>query len=307
MVKHLLRSNHFTREDLDVLLTRAMAFLPVVRERRFLDLAKGKILATIFYEPSTRTRFSFESAMLRLGGQVISNPMMNETSSTAKGETLHDTAKMMDCFADIVAIRHPQAGSVLDYAQASSIPVLNAGDGSADHPTQGLLNLLTIQDKCQRLENLTILMVGDLKNGRVPHADVELLKHYPKNHFIFCTPQGLEMPAIYLQELEKAGLSYEQTQDLHASLPKADIVMQTRIQKERFENLADYEACKGIYVLDTPELDLMKKEAIIMHPLPRVDEITEAVDKDPRAVYFDQVNYGVAMRMAIVESYLGLV
>ena len=305
-MQHLLSSQDLSREQILALLTRATEFLPTVRERKRLALAEGKILATLFYEPSTRTRFSFETAMLRLGGHVISNADMMGTSSTKKGETLFDTGKMVSSYADVIAMRHPEMGSVAELAKGSSVPVVNAGDGAGDHPTQGLLDLLTIQTEKGRLENLTIGMVGDLKNGRVPHAQCQFLSHFTGLRFVFVAPEALRMPAHIVDMLKAKGHEVVETEDLGVVLSEMDVICHTRIQQERFANEAEYLKYKGVYVLTPSLMAKAKSDAILIHPLPRVDEIDPEVDSDPRAKYFVQPTYGVAMRMAILATVLGL-
>lgn len=305
-MKHLLSSHDLSRETIEILLDRAEEFLPIVRERGSLDLAKGKILATLFFEPSTRTRFSFEAAMLRLGGGVISNATMGETSSAKKGETLFDTGRMASQYANIVAMRHPEAGSVAALAEGSEVPVMNGGDGPADHPTQGLLDLFTIRQHLGRLENFTFLGLGDMKHSRVVHADVDLLAKFGATHFLFVTPPELAMPSEYVQMLEAAGHTVEQHSDMEAGLKAADVVVQTRVQQERFASEAEYLKHKGVYVIGKEQMALMKSDAILMHPLPRVDEIKPEVDSDPRAKYFEQAQNGVAVRMALIAHLLNL-
>lgn len=288
------------------LLENAKSYLPVLKERRGLDIAKGKVLAALFYEPSTRTRFSFEAAMLRLGGTVISNAMMKETSSAKKGESLHDTAQTVSRYADIIAMRHPEPGSVPEFAEGSIAPVMNGGDGAADHPTQGLLDIFTIWQHFGGIENLTIGCVGDMKFSRVVRSECQYLRHFKGLKFIFVTPEALKMNRDVVDMLKENGFEVEETEDLESVIGECDIISQTRIQQERFESEEEYLKYKGVYVM-TPELMSKAKEsAILMHPLPRVDEIQPAVDSDPRAVYFDQVRNGVAIRMALITKLLGL-
>ncbi len=305
-MEHFLSSRDLNRDQLLLLLEKARVFLPVVQGRRKLALADGKILATLFYEPSTRTRFSFETAMLRLGGGVISNADMMATSSSKKGETLYDTAKMVSTFANVIAIRHPHQGSVAEFARGSAVPVVNAGDGAGDHPTQGLLDLFTVQQEMGTLEGLTWVMVGDLKNSRVVHSQCAYLAHFKGNRFIFVSPQGLRMPVEMVESLRTQGFEVQETEDLEAVMGEADVFSHTRIQQERFSSEEEYLQYKGIYVL-TPELmKLAKSKMIVIHPLPRVDEIDLALDADPRSKYFTQVEYGVAVRMALLADLLHL-
>ncbi len=305
-MKHLLSSKDLTREEIERFIDRAETFLPIVREKRSLDLAKGKILATLFFEPSTRTRFSFETAMLRLGGSVISNAMMKETSSSKKGETLYDSGKTISTYVNIIAMRHPQPGSVAELSRGSEVPVINGGDGPADHPTQGLLDLLTIKEHVGRLEDFTFVGLGDMKYSRVVHADVNLLSKFHSIRFIFVTPPELAMPSEYIEVLQAAGHSVEQHSDMLKALKEADVLVQTRVQEERFPSREEYFKYKGLYVIGEEEIKLMKKTSALLHPLPRVDEILPQVDCDPRAKYFIQAQNGVAMRMAIISELLAL-
>lgn len=304
-MQHLLNSKDLTRTDLLSLLDRSEEFLPTVEGRTKLELAHGKILATLFYEPSTRTRFSFETAMLRLGGMVISNADMGSTSSAKKGETLYDTGKMVSTFADIIAMRHPQAGSVAELAKGSSVPVVNGGDGPGDHPTQGLLDVFTIRKCLGRLDNFTIAMVGDLKNSRVVHSQCEYLMHFEGVKFILVSPEGLKMPAEIVEKL-RTKFEVQETESLEEGLAECDVLSDTRIQQERFESEAEYLKFNGVYVLTPALMTKAKTDMIVIDPLPRVNHIDPAVDSDTRAKYFDQVKNGVAVRMAILATLLGL-
>ncbi len=305
-MKHLIRSKDLSRAELEALFSRAEGYLPVVKEGRKTADAEGKVLATLFYEPSTRTRFSFETAMLRLGGSVISNFNMKEASSAKKGETLYDTGRVVSQIADIIAMRHPEAGSVGELARGSLVPVMNGGDGPADHPTQGLLDLFTIQQELGRLEDFTIAIVGDLKYGRVVHSECDYLSQFKGVRFVFVSPEALKMPAEITEMLIEKGFEVVETEDLNSVIGEVDVLSQTRVQQERFETQEEYEKYKGVYII-TPELmGKARKEMILMHPLPRIDEIEVAVDDDPRAKYFDQIEYGVAVRMALIATLLNL-
>jgi len=305
-MNHLISSKELEKEDVLELLASAKGFLPVVTERRKLNIAEGKILATLFYEPSTRTRFSFETAMIRLGGSTISNFQMDTASSAKKGETLFDTGRVVSKMADIIAMRHYKEGSVGELAKGSTVPVINAGDGISDHPTQGLLDLFTIQEEIGRLENFEIAMVGDLKNSRVLHSQCALLAHFPGVKFVFVSPKGLEMPYQITAPLRAKGYNVTEIERLEEAITTCDVFSHTRIQEERFDSKEEYLKYKSVYVA-TPELMVKaKKDMILIHPLPRVDEIDSLVDNDPRAKYFDQVTYGVAMRMAILSKLLKL-
>lgn len=305
-MNHLLSSKDLSYEDILNLLLRAKGFLPTVRERKRLTLAEGKILATLFYEPSTRTRFSFETAMLRLGGHVISNADMSSTSSAKKGESLFDTAKMVSTFADVIAMRHPMAGSVAEFSTGSSAPVLNAGDGAGDHPSQGLLDLFTVQEEKGTLDGLTWMMVGDLKNSRVVHSQCEYLSHFKGNKFVLVSPEGLKLPSELVQMLRDKGFEVKETEDLESVMGEADVFSHTRIQEERFENYEEYLKYKGVYIVTPDLLKKAKKDMVMIHPLPRVDEIDVLVDQDPRAKYFEQPIYGIAMRMALIARALNI-
>ncbi len=305
-MKNLLYSKDLSRKEIEALMERAKGYLPVAEGRTKVRDAEGKILATLFYEPSTRTRFSFESAMKRLGGDLISNSHMHYTSSAKKGETLYDTGRVISQMADVIAMRHPEKGSIAELASGAIVPVVNAGDGPGDHPTQGLLDLFTIWLELGRLDDFTIAMVGDLKYGRVPHAQCELLKNFSGVRFVFVAPEALAMPREIIADLEEAGHEVVETEDLDSVIGEADVIADTRIQQERFESEEEYLKYKGIYVIDEQVMARAKESAILMHPLPRVDEITVAVDSDPRARYFKQVENGVAMRMAILAELLGL-
>lgn len=267
------------------------------------DMMKGKILATLFFEPSTRTRFSFEAAMLRLGGKVISNADMMETSSFKKMEDLYDTGKVVSQIADVIVVRHPEAGSVEELAKGSDVPVINAGDGPAQHPSQALLDVYTIWKEKGTLDGLCVGMVGDLKYGRVPHSQCDLLKHFDVK-FVFVSPEGLKMPDEILMELREAGRNITVTEKLADVIGEMDVISMTRIQKERFEDEKEYKKYAGFYILNDKLMKNAKKDAIVIHPLPRVDEISKEVDSDPRAKYFEQVKNGVAIRMAMLAKVL---
>ncbi len=305
-MKNLLHSSDLNRQEILALFEKAGRYLPLVEGHQKTNDAEGYIMATLFYEPSTRTRFSFESAMCRLGGNVISNSHMEFTSSAKKGETIYDTGKVVSQMADILVMRHPEKDSIDDFARGSDVPVINAGNGPGDHPTQGLLDLFTIQSELGRLDNLCIAMVGDLKYGRVVHSQCEYLSQFEGIRFLFISPEELKMPSEIVESLRAKGFEVVETEDLEGNIGEADVVSHTRIQKERFPSEADYNKHKGVYVF-TPELMKMAKEdMILIHPLPRVDEIDPVIDEDPRVRYFKQIQYGVAVRMAIVSSLLDL-
>lgn len=264
------------------------------------ERCRGKKLATLFFEPSTRTRLSFEAAMYELGGAVLS--MSDAASSSAsKGESVADTAKVVSCYADILAMRHPKEGAAFVAAEASSVPVINAGDGGHCHPTQTLADLFTIYREKGRLEHLTVGFCGDLKFGRTVHSLVNALSRYKDIRFVFVSPQELKVPS-YVKKgmLEKSGCLYEQTTNLDEVMPTLDILYMTRVQRERFFNEEDYLRLRDRYILTPEKLKAAKPDMAILHPLPRVNEIQIAVDEDPRACYFKQVTYGKYMRMALI-------
>lgn len=275
----------------------------ILKSGKFGHDLDGKIMATLFYEPSTRTRFSFETAMLRLGGKVVSNADMIQTSSFKKLETLEDTGKVVSQMVDVIVMRHPEPESVAILAANSDVPVLNAGDGPAEHPTQALMDLYTIWKKFGRLDGLTIGMVGDLKNSRVQHSQCGLLRHF-KVKFVLCSPKGLEMPNSIIKDLKESGAKIGVVNDLKKFVGMVDVISVSRIQKERFVSEREYKKYAGSFVVDCKLMKFAGKSAIVIHPLPRVDEIAVEVDKDPRAKYFEQVKNGVAVRMALLKMVL---
>jgi aspartate carbamoyltransferase catalytic subunit len=265
----------------------------------------NRIMATLFYEPSTRTRFSFETAMHRLGGRVVSTEAAAEFSSVAKGETLEDTIRVMNGYADVLVIRHYEVGAARRAAAASHVPVINAGDGAGQHPTQALLDLYTIRKELGRIEGLRVALVGDLAQGRTARSLAYLLSKFRDIKMYFVAPPLLKMKEDILAHLREHQVSYAEETDLEKVLPEVDVVYQTRIQKERFgDRVAEYENCRGIYVINRAALRLMKPQAIIMHPLPRLDEISMEVDSDPRAAYFRQAQNGLYVRMALLSLVL---
>ena len=266
----------------------------------------GKILATLFFEPSTRTRLSFESAMLSLGGQVLGFSEAS-SSSAAKGESVADTVRTVSCYSDIIAMRHPKEGAPLVASQHSLVPVINAGDGGHNHPTQTLTDLLTIHHEKGRFENLTVGFCGDLKFGRTVHSLISAMSRYAGTKIVLISPEELKLPSYVKKEvLKKNGIPYEQTTDLEEVMPKLDILYMTRVQRERFFNEEDYLRLKDSYILTPDKLHNAKEDLSILHPLPRVNEISVAVDKDPRAAYFRQVRYGRYIRMALIMKLLGI-
>lgn len=264
---------------------------------------RGKIMGTLFYEPSTRTQMSFQTAMLRLGGGIIGfdNP---STSSVAKGENLKDTTKIVSEYADILVMRHPLEGASKAAAISAECPVINAGDGGHLHPTQTLTDLLTLKEEKGRLTNLTVGFCGDLKNGRTVHSLLKALSCYEGNNFILISTDQLKVPTYIKDYISASGKTYTEYNTLEEAIPKLDVLYMTRIQRERFASPEEYEAQKNVYCLDTNKMKLASKELIVLHPLPRVDEISVEVDDDPRALYFKQANYGMYVRMALILSML---
>ena len=266
----------------------------------------GKILATLFYEPSTITRLSFESAMMRLGGKVLGFSSAN-SSSAAKGESVADTVRTVSCYADICAMRHPKEGAPLVASMASEIPVINAGDGGHQHPTQTLADLLTIRSLKGRLDNITIGLCGDLKFGRTVHSLIEALVRYEGVKFVLISPEELRIPDYIREDVLKAsGHEFIEVERLEEAMPSLDLLYMTRVQRERFFNEEDYVRMKDFYILDKAKMALAREDMLVLHPLPRVNEISVEVDADPRAAYFKQVQYGVYVRMALILSLLGL-
>lgn len=278
----------------------------IANPAKYQEVCRGKQLATLFFEPSTRTRLSFESAMLALGGKALGFSDAG-SSSTTKGETVVDTVHTVSCYVDIIAMRHPKEGAPFAAAQRSEVPIINAGDGGHNHPTQTLTDLLTIHREKGRLNNLTIGLCGDLKFGRTVHSLVNALSRQTGIHFVFISPEELRLPDYLKQNvLDKNHLSYEEISSLEDAMPQLDILYMTRVQKERFFNEADYVRLKDTYVLDPEKLVPAKQDLCILHPLPRVNEITVAVDDDPRACYFKQVRNGKYIRMALIMKLLDL-
>jgi aspartate carbamoyltransferase catalytic subunit len=292
----------FSVEELDQLLNLAHDI--ELHPEKYAHACDGKKLATLFYEPSTRTRLSFEAAMLNLGGSVLGFSSA-ASSSASKGESVSDTIRMISCYADICAMRHPKEGAPMVASMASSIPVINAGDGGHQHPTQTLTDLLTIRSLKGRLDHFTIGLCGDLKFGRTVHSLVRALSRYEGVNFIFISPEELKVPD-YIKEdvLEANNIPYQEVERIEDVMPELDVLYMTRVQKERFFNEEDYVRLKDFYILNNQKMKLAKDDMIVMHPLPRVNEISVEVDKDPRAAYFRQVQYGVYARMALILTLL---
>ena len=303
-MRHLIDPLDLTREETDRLLTLAESIL--ADPAAYAHACDGKILATLFYEPSTRTRLSFESAMMRLGGKVLGFSSAASSSAT-KGESVADTIRMISGYADIAAMRHFKEGAPYVAARYSKIPVINAGDGGHQHPTQTLTDMLTIRRKRGEISGVTIGLCGDLKFGRTVHSLIKSLVGYEDINFIFISPEELRVPGYILKEVvEPSGHPWREVRDMEEVMPELDILYMTRVQRERFFNEEDYVRLKDSYVLTKEKLDLGKKDVAVLHPLPRVNEIAPEVDEDPRAMYFEQARCGVFVRMALILTLLGL-
>jgi len=300
-VRHVVEVSQFDRADIERLFDAADQMRALPRNARPLA---GRILATLFYEPSTRTRLSFESAMMRLGGQVISTENAREFSSAIKGETIEDTVRIVASYADAIVIRHHEQGAAKRAARVATVPIINGGDGPGEHPTQALLDLYTIRHELGRIDGIKIALVGDLRFGRTARSLSLLFRLTTGAELVFVSPPAVPMGPDIRAALDAKGVRYREETDLARVLPEVDVVYQTRIQKERFATPEEYEAAKGVYILGEAALKLMKPHAIVMHPLPRVDEISPLVDQDPRAAYFRQAQNGVFIRMALLDSLL---
>lgn len=301
--KDIVSLEQFDKADIDKVLELATKMEKAVKSGENVNLLHRNIMASLFFEPSTRTRFSFEAAMERLGGSVLSTTGFT-FSSISKGETLPDTIKTIERYADVIVMRHPEVGSAKIAADSAKIPFLNAGDGIGEHPTQALLDFYTIKKEKGNTHGLKIAMVGDLKNGRTIHSLVRLLITYDGMEFCLVSPKELKIPKEYIELMEKNNVKFIETESLDDVIAECDVFYMTRIQKERFEKEVDYKKVKGCFVLDNEILKKAKKDMIIMHPLPRVDEIAVEVDADPRAKYFDQVENGLYVRMALLALVL---
>ncbi|MCR4395873.1 MAG: aspartate carbamoyltransferase [Candidatus Saccharicenans sp.] len=299
--KDILSVKQFSRADLEYIFSVAHEMRVMVERIGTFDLLKGKILANLFYEPSTRTFASFMAAMQRLGGAVI--PI--RYSSVAKGESLPDTVRTLAAYCDVIVIRHPEVGSAALAAQYAGKPVINAGDGVGEHPTQALLDVFTIREELGRLDDLTVTMLGDLKYGRTVHSLARLLTRFKNIKLNYVSPDVLRMPRDVIEEVEEKDLPQKEYTVLDKVLPETDVLYVTRVQRERFENLEEYEKAKDAYVITAKTMEKAKDRMIVMHPLPRVNEIAMEVDKDPRAAYFRQMEYGLYVRMALLAMVLG--
>lgn len=302
-MRHVMSPLDFTTDELEQLFDLAADIEK--NPQKYAHKCDGKKLATCFYEPSTRTRLSFESAMINLGGQVIGFSDAG-SSSASKGESVSDTIRVISCFADICAMRHPKEGAPMVAAAHSRIPVINAGDGGHQHPTQTLTDLLTIRSLKGRPDHFTIGLCGDLKFGRTVHSLIRALVRYEDIHFVFISPEELRVPDYITDMLKEMGISYEENTSLEDTIADLDLLYMTRVQKERFFNEEDYVRLKDFYILNKQKMELAKPDMLVLHPLPRVNEISVEVDDDPRAVYFKQVQYGVYVRMALILTLLEL-
>ncbi len=304
-MRNLINITDLSIEEIDELMAVSQDI--IANPQKYSEACRGKKLATLFFEPSTRTRLSFEAAMYELGGNVIGFSDASSSSAT-KGESVADTVRTMGCYADIIAMRHHKEGAPIVAARKAGVPVINSGDGGHNHPTQTLADLLTIYLECKRLEGLTIGLCGDLKFGRTVHSLVQAMARYAGVKFIFISPLELKMPQYILEDtLERAGIEYRQVTAMEEVMPELDVLYMTRVQQERFFNEADYIRLKDTYILSPDKLESAKKNLVIMHPLPRVNEISIAVDDDPRACYFKQVINGKYMRMALILKMLEVV
>ena len=303
-MKHLINPLYFTVTDLESLLKLANAI--EADPSRYAHACEGKKLATCFYEPSTRTRLSFEAAMINLGGSVIGFAS-GDNSSAAKGESVSDTIRVISCYADICAMRHPKEGAALVASSRSSIPIINAGDGGHQHPTQTLTDLLTIYSLKGHFDHLKVGLCGDLKFGRTVHSLIDALIRYDGVEFILISPEELRVPGYIREDLLDANqIPYKEVERLEDALSELDLLYMTRVQKERFFNEEDYIRMKDFYILDKAKMELAPKDMLVLHPLPRVNEIAVEVDDDPRAVYFKQAQYGVYVRMALILTLLDI-
>ena len=303
-MKHLIDPMDLSVEEIDQLLELADDI--ILNREKYQEVCRHKKLATLFFEPSTRTRLSFEAAMMELGGNVLGFSSA-DSSSAAKGETVSDTVRVVSGYADIIAMRHPKEGAPYVAAQKVDIPIINAGDGGHNHPTQTLTDLLTIHREKGRLDNLTIGMCGDLKFGRTVHSLIKAMSRYENVKFVMISPKELRLPEYILKDVfEKKGIAYQEVRTMEEVMPDLDILYMTRVQKERFFNEADYIRLKDSFILDEKKLETAREDLCIMHPLPRVNEISTRVDDDPRACYFKQARYGKYIRMALIMTLLGV-
>ena len=303
-IRNLISITDFSVEEIDKMIKVAGDIM--TNPDKYIDICKGKKLATLFFEPSTRTRLSFEAAMLELGGSVLGFSEAS-SSSASKGESVSDTIRTVGCYADIIAMRHPKEGAPIVAARRTTVPIINGGDGGHHHPTQTLTDLLTITREKGRLNNLTVGLCGDLKFGRTVHSLIEAMLRYENVKFVLIAPPELRVPQYIIDMLEKAGAGYKQVETMEAVMPELDILYMTRVQRERFFNEEDYIRLKDTYILNMDKLANAKKDMAILHPLPRVNEISVEVDDDPRAAYFRQALCGKYIRMALILNLLNIV
>ncbi|MBF1113693.1 MAG: aspartate carbamoyltransferase [Solobacterium sp.] len=303
-IRNLISITDFSVEEIDKMIGVAGDIM--ANPDKYIDICKGKKLATLFFEPSTRTRLSFEAAMLELGGSVLGFSEAS-SSSASKGESVSDTIRTVGCYADIIAMRHPKEGAPIVAARRTTVPIINGGDGGHHHPTQTLTDLLTITREKGRLNNLTVGLCGDLKFGRTVHSLIEAMLRYENVKFVLIAPPELRVPQYIIDMLEKAGAAYKQVETMEAVMPELDILYMTRVQRERFFNEEDYIRLKDTYILNMDKLANAKKDMAILHPLPRVNEISVEVDDDPRAAYFRQALCGKYIRMALILNLLNIV
>ena len=303
-IRNLISITDFSVEEIDKMIGVAEDIM--TNPDKYIDICKGKKLATLFFEPSTRTRLSFEAAMLELGGSVLGFSEAS-SSSASKGESVSDTIRTVGCYADIIAMRHPKEGAPIVAARRTTVPIINGGDGGHHHPTQTLTDLLTITREKGRLNNLTVGLCGDLKFGRTVHSLIEAMLRYENVKFVLIAPPELRVPQYIIDMLEKAGAAYKQVETMEAVMPELDILYMTRVQRERFFNEEDYIRLKDTYILNMDKLANAKKDMAILHPLPRVNEISVEVDDDPRAAYFRQALCGKYIRMALILNLLNIV
>lgn len=302
-MQHLIDIMDMTVAEIDQLIAKAEDIIE--NPAAYAEKCRGKKLATLFFEPSTRTRLSFEAAMYELGGNVLGFADANSSSAT-KGETVADTIRVVGCYADIIAMRHPKEGAPLVATQVANVPIINAGDGGHNHPTQTLTDLLTIHREKGTYAGLTVGFCGDLKFGRTVHSLLQAMCRYPDMHFVLIAPDELKIPVYLKDKMDKLGVSYRETSDLESAMPELDVLYMTRVQQERFFNEADYVRLKDTYILTPEKLSKAKSDMIILHPLPRVNEIPRVIDDDPRACYFKQVLNGKYARMALILKLLGI-
>lgn len=300
-MRHLLEPTNLSVKEIDQIMERALDI--IAHREKYAEVCKGKKLATLFYEPSTRTRLSFTAAMMELGGNVLGFSDAN-SSSVSKGETIADTIRVVSCFADIVAMRHPKEGAPLIAKRFSGVPVINAGDGGHNHPTQTLTDMLTIKRELGHFDHLTIGLCGDLKYGRTVHSLIKAMSRYEGTRYVLISPNELQLPSYMTEEMRRNNIPFKEVSSIEEAMPELDVLYMTRVQQERFADKAEYERLKLAFILDEEKMKYGKENMIVLHPLPRVGEITEGVDNDPRAAYFRQVENGKFVRMSLILTLL---